>query len=150
MKDMWLAMCHYSNQPLAVVSFSLKHTFRRRSVDCPGGSLDFFFSSLPIHYHFTQTVISTGNLHPAAICVCGECKKKKERERERDTCLRCRGICFSTAAEHQSENLSLWSWRICGFGKGIMSWKAPGTNITLLPVACMHDHWHLGTQSELK
>lgn len=65
---------------LAVVSFSLKHTFRRRSVDCPGGSLDFFSSSLPIHYHFVQTVISTGNLHPAAICVCGECIKKKERD----------------------------------------------------------------------
>lgn len=64
MENAWLGMYHYSNQSLTVVSFPLKHTFHMKVCRLSQG---LYFQ---IHYYFAQTVISTGNLHPAMACIC--------------------------------------------------------------------------------
>lgn len=117
MKNAWLGMYHYSNQSLTVVSFPLKYTFHMKVCRLSQGQ---YFQ---IHYYFAQTVISTGNLHLAVVCIC--------RGNRNETPVCAVGIFFFfflTATnqpgipKQQSENVSLWSKRKLGCKIGKVLW----------------------------
>lgn len=63
MKNVWFGIYHYGNHSFAVVSFPLKHTFHLKACRLSQGQ------HFQIHYYFAQTVISTGNLHLAVVCL---------------------------------------------------------------------------------
>lgn len=108
--------------PHCCVIFS--KTYISPHVCAPSQGQFFFFFFLAIHYYFAQTVISTGNLHLAAICICQENKK------ETPVCAGEEGFFLTLSLltatkqpgipEQQSENLSLWTKRNLDLGK--VSW----------------------------
>lgn len=122
---------------LAVLSFWQKHTFRCRSTDCPKGSLFFF---LPPN---TLSFCANTHLHRQSTSCCKLFLLQVLKKRERHLSAMLKHLLLDSCRASK--------WNPCGVGESVglgkVSWvgRHRGTNITLLPVAGMLDHWHLGT-----
>lgn len=104
---------------LAVLSFSLKHTSRCRSADCPGGSL-FFSPYLPIHHHFTRSSPRAIYIPTQTAFAASGQKKIKNTERENET-----PVCHAQAFD--SRQLLSIKVKIspCGVGESVDLGKVP-------------------------